>query len=154
MNKLLMDSESISALENEKKRSNAKTLGDIIKKYRTDTSSTLADVATLCGITKGYVAMLEKNVNSKTGRPVKPTIETILKVCAGLHLDIEQVFEDLYDDYITTIPTLKVHHTDSVHNLSQQDKDFLAYLHQLNEKGQKILLSYADTLVLSGKYIK
>lgn len=32
MNKLLMDdSESINVLENEKKRSNAKTLGDIIK---------------------------------------------------------------------------------------------------------------------------
>ena len=64
-------------------------------------------VANLCGITKGYVAMLEKNVNSKTGRPVKPTVETISKVCKGLNMDINEVFELLDDDYEIIVPAVK-----------------------------------------------
>lgn len=83
------------------------TLGDIIYKYRKENHFTMEYVANLCGITKGYVAMLEKNVNSKTGRPVKPTVETISKVCKGLNMDINEVFELLDDDYEIIVPAVK-----------------------------------------------
>lgn len=83
------------------------TLGDIIYKYRKENNFTMEYVANLCGITKGYVAMLEKNKNSKTGRPVKPTVETISKVCKGLNMDINEVFELLDDDYEIVVPAVK-----------------------------------------------
>lgn len=89
------------------------TLGDIIKQYRYDTHSTMETVANLCGITKGYVAMLEKNINPKTNRPIKPTLETILKVCKGLKLDVDEVFSKFNDDYVVKInPTLQLDDSD------------------------------------------
>lgn len=37
---------------------------------------------------------------------------------------------------------------------SEKDKALLDSFHQLNDEGQELLLGYADTLVVSGKYIK
>ena len=73
-------------------------LGEIIHNYRMDNKMTLDDVAKKCGITKGYVSMLEKNVNPKTKRALSPSIETILKVSKGLSIDIDEMFEMLDDD--------------------------------------------------------
>ena len=83
------------------------TIGKIIKEYRKRTGATMNDVAERCGITKGYVAMLEKGVNSKNHKAIKPTIETILKICKGLGLNIDEVFDSLDDDYIITIQGAK-----------------------------------------------
>jgi len=73
-------------------------LGEIIHNYRLENKLTLEDVANKCGITKGYVAMLEKNVNPKTNRALVPSLETILKVSQGLSMDIDTMFNMLDDD--------------------------------------------------------
>lgn len=122
------------------------TLGEIIKKYRIDNSVTMEYVANLCGITKGYVAMLERNVNSKTGKPVKPTLETILKVCQGLKLDVDTVFATLDDDYVVSLPVNK---KDS---LNYKEQQCISGFRQLNNAGQKRVLVYIDDLVASGNY--
>ena len=122
------------------------TLGDIIKKYREENSATMEQVAKLCDITKGYVAMLERNINSKTGKPVKPTIETILKVCDGLRLDINEVFSLLDDDYMISLPVKQ--------NLplSQDEEDLLSLYRSLDASGKKLVIDYTDTLCASKKY--
>lgn len=73
-------------------------LGEIIHNYRLENKMTLEDVANKCGITKGYVAMLEKNINPKTNRALMPSLETILKVSQGLSIDIDTMFDLLDDD--------------------------------------------------------
>ena len=122
------------------------TLGDIIKKYRVYNSVTMEYVARLCGITKGYVAMLERNVNSKTGRPVKPTLETILKVCNGLKLDVDSVFEMLDDDYMISLSSSKNE------SLSFNEQKCIKSFRKLNDTGQGKVLNYMDDLVASGNY--
>lgn len=121
------------------------TLGDIIKEYRVQNSVTMEYAASLCGITKGYVAMLERNVNPKTGRPVKPTIETILKVCNGLNLDVNEVFDRLDDDYIIAISSANK-------KLSMDEQRLLSYFRKLNSTGQEKVSTFAIDLVDSGKY--
>lgn len=124
------------------------TLGDIIKKYRTENGSSMEYVANLCGITKGYVAMLEKNVNSKTGRPVKPTIETIVKVCNGLHLDLNTVFESLDDDYEITIPASPA----TPLQLTEQEEHLVISFRGLNEEGREKAVERIDELLDVPKY--
>lgn len=124
------------------------TLGDIIKKYREENSTTMDQVASLCGITKGYVAMLERNVNSKTGKPVKPTLETILKVCKGLHLDVDEVFDNLDDDYVVRIPG----RPSSDPALSAPERKLLDNYRSLNPEGQGKASDYLEDLVASGRY--
>ncbi len=130
------------------------TLGDVIKTYRDENKVSMEYVANLCGITKGYVAMLEKNVNSKTGRPVKPTIETIVKVCNGLHLDFNSVFDSLDDDYEINISTSRPPSSGSAPELTEQEARLVGICRSLNEEGRERLVEYGDDLVASGKYIK
>lgn len=122
------------------------TLGDIIKKYREENALTMEYVAKLCGITKGYVAMLERNINSKTGKPVKPTLETILKVCQGLKLDVDSVFSVLDDDYVVSLPLKKR----DLLNLKEQK--CIASFRLLNSEGQSKAVEYINDLVASGNY--
>ena len=75
------------------------TLGEIIKDYRVKHKVSMETVANRCGLSKGYIAQLEKNVNPQTGRAIKPTTDTIVNVCNGLHLDVNKVFDLLDDDY-------------------------------------------------------
>lgn len=134
------------------------TLGDIIKKYRTDNSVTMEYVAKLCGITKGYVAMLERNINSKTGKPVKPTLETILKVCNGLHLDVDLVFNELDDDYVFSVsPSQRTLFNSKgaqgmANKLSNPESRLLDSFRVLNQDGQDKVMEYADDLASSERY--
>lgn len=139
------------------------TLGDIIKKYREENSVTMEYVAKLCGITKGYVAMLERNINSKTGKPVKPTLETILKVCNGLKLDVDEVFKKLDDDYIVSLPLKKDYFVQTDDGKSflielMQEPSFdkfirlYEYYKALNEDGQEKVAEYMSDLASSVKY--
>ena len=131
------------------------TLGEIIKKYRDEHDVSMEYVATLCGITKGYVAMLERNVNSKTGRPIKPSIETILKICNGLHLNFNDVFALLDDDYEITLTYPEAVPAPSAYTkFTREDKLILAYFDDLNEEGKALVLDYAELLLSSGKYKK
>ena len=124
------------------------TLGDVIKSYRVNNKVSMEYVAKLCGITKGYVAMLEKNINSKTGRPVKPTIETIVKVCNGLHLDLNAVFDSLDDDYeialspsSSSAPELE---------LTEQEKRLIDTYRELDDPQRERLLAYIEGLLDAG----
>ena len=129
------------------------TLGEIIKKYRTENKVSMEYVAKQCGITKGYVAMLEKNVNSKTGRPVKPTVETIAKVSKGLHLDIDTVFDMLDDDYEIKISNFKFNESDyneSVSELKKKIEHLEGIMSMLPESYQDEIIRYAE--YLSDKY--
>lgn len=121
------------------------TLGDVIKSYRNENKVSMEYVANLCGITKGYVAMLEKNINSKTGRPVKPTIETIVKVCKGLHLDFNSVFDSLDDDYEINISSSSSPSPEL--ELTEQDEKLIASFRRLNDSQQAKFLAYLDGLL-------
>lgn len=83
------------------------TLGEIIKEYRVKNKVSMEAVANRCGVSKGYIAQLEKNINPKTGRAIKPTADTVVNVCNGLHLDINEVFELLDDDYTIIVNSQK-----------------------------------------------
>lgn len=42
------------------------TLGEIIKKYRTEHDMSMRDFEALSGISRGYLSMLEKNENPRS----------------------------------------------------------------------------------------
>lgn len=68
-------------------------LGDIIKQYRNEHDLSMQAFADRCGVSKGYVAMLERNVNSKTGEPVTPSIETFIKVAKAMNVTTAELFD-------------------------------------------------------------
>lgn len=66
-------------------------LGEVIKEYRQNNQLSLQTFADKCDLSKGYIAMLEKNVNSKTGQPVVPSIETFMKVATAMNISVNDL---------------------------------------------------------------
>lgn len=73
------------------------TLGEAIKEYRTDHELSQRQFANICGVSNGYIAMLERGENPATGEPIKPTIPALKKVATGMGLSMAALFE-MVDD--------------------------------------------------------
>ena len=54
---------------------NKMTLGKFIKQYREDNNLSLREFSKSCELSHSYISKLEKGVDSKTGKPVIPTVE-------------------------------------------------------------------------------
>lgn len=50
------------------------TLKDLIIEYRNDHGLSQRQFATACGLSNGYISMLEKEMNPNTKLPVTPTL--------------------------------------------------------------------------------
>lgn len=67
------------------------TLGDYVKKYRLDHSLSMDDFATLSGLSKGYISMLEKNKNPRNDKPIVPSIVTFKKVSSAINVSLDEL---------------------------------------------------------------
>ena len=73
-------------------------IGEVIKKYRYDHGKmSMQAFADKCGLSKGYIAMLERNKNSKTGDPVVPSVETFIKVAKAMNMTLSEL-ADIVDE--------------------------------------------------------
>ena len=65
------------------------TLGDVIKTYRMEHSLSMDEFAKRSGLSKGYISMLEKNRNPKTGKPIIPSILTYQSVAKAMSTSVD-----------------------------------------------------------------
>lgn len=73
-----------------------KTLGQLIKDYRqSHDNMSLRDFAGKCGVSHSYIDKLEKGIDTRTGKPVVPTLDTIEKISKALNMPVEQVLMEI-----------------------------------------------------------
>lgn len=70
------------------------TLGEIIKTYRNQEQLSLEEFGAKCGLTKGYLSMLENNRDSR-GREMSPRIETIARIAEAIGVEFDEFIEHL-----------------------------------------------------------
>ncbi len=73
------------------------TIGELIRRYREEHKLTMGEFASLSGLSKGYISMLEKNEHPKTGQPIKPTTKTLLATAQAMHITVPTLMERLND---------------------------------------------------------
>ena len=78
------------------------TLGEYIKQYRAEHDLSQRQFANLCGISNGYISMLEKGMNTSTGQPIIPTIQTMRQIANAMGLTIHKVLSEV-DDIVLDI---------------------------------------------------
>ena len=66
-------------------------LGDLIKQYRTQNKISQRDFAKLCNLSHTYIAALEKNIDSRTGKPIAPTLDTVKHISKAMNMSVEDV---------------------------------------------------------------
>lgn len=74
------------------------TLGEIIKEYREEHSMSMSEFSKRSGMSKSYIALLEKNINPSTGRSITPSIKSIQQAAIGMNIPFDQLFEMV--DYV------------------------------------------------------
>lgn len=91
------------------------TLGEIIKIYRDERSMSQRQFAEACGLSNGYISMLEKNLNPKTGLPMVPSLTAIKKIAALMGVAANDILDQMDDvpveitsdeDIISEAPTI------------------------------------------------
>ena len=70
-------------------------LGKIIKEYRDDNKLSMDDFANKTGLSKPYIAMLEKNYNPKSKKEIIPTVDTIAKCAKAMGIEFNDLFNVL-----------------------------------------------------------
>lgn len=79
------------------------TLGEMILAYRRKHKMSMEEFAIKSGMSKGYVSMLEKNINPANKKPITPSIGMIHKASKGMDIPFEVVINQLNPDTKVTL---------------------------------------------------
>ena len=69
------------------------TLGDIVKRYRENNHFSMDEFASKCGLSKGYISMIENNINPRNKKPIAPTLPSLSKIAHGMNMDIDSLLK-------------------------------------------------------------
>ena len=73
------------------------TLGTLVAVFRKEHDLSQRQFAMRCGLSNGYISMLEKNNNPKTGLPVTPSLTALKKIAQGMNMSLDELLS-LADD--------------------------------------------------------
>ena len=73
------------------------TLGEIVREYREEHGLSQRQFAVACDLSNGYISMLEKNVNPKTGQPMAPSLLAIKKIADVMHISLNDLLAQADD---------------------------------------------------------
>lgn len=77
---------------NDKTRENS--LGNFLKSERQKRKMSLREFANYLGLSHSYLNKLENGVDSQSGKPVSPTIETLTQISNALHISLEHLLNE------------------------------------------------------------
>ena len=64
------------------------TLSDFVKEYRKEHDLSQRQFAAICGLSNGYISMLERNLNPKTGLPLTPSLLALKKISTAMGMSL------------------------------------------------------------------
>ena len=73
------------------------TLGELIKDYREKNRMSQRKFALRCGVSNGYISMLEDGKNPATGKPLVPKIDKIMLIADGLGCSLTELLHTVDD---------------------------------------------------------
>ena len=73
------------------------TVKDLIIEYRNDHGLSQRQFATACGLSNGYISMLEKEMNPNTKLPVTPTLPKLKQLASGMGMSLTDLLVKVDD---------------------------------------------------------
>lgn len=125
------------------------TLSDLVIEYRHEHGLSQRQFAAACGLSNGYVSMLEKNVNPKTGQPLTPSLPALEKIARGMGMTLTDLFSKT-DDIPIDILTSSLGEIESAPNtesgLDELDREIISFLQELTKDQKQLLLAQLKML--------
>lgn len=72
-------------------------LKEYLKEYRDSHDLSQRQFAEACGLSNGYISMIERGYNPKTKEPITCSLPTLQKLAAGMHISLNQLLTDIDD---------------------------------------------------------
>ncbi len=73
------------------------TLSELIISYRKQNDLSQRRFADICGLSNGYISMLERGENPKTKQPITPTLPHLKKLAKGMGMTVNELFSKVED---------------------------------------------------------
>lgn len=73
------------------------TLKDLIAEYRNEHGLSQRQFATACGLSNGYISMLEKGLNPNTKLPVTPSLLKLKQLASGMGMTLTDLLVKVDD---------------------------------------------------------
>lgn len=131
------------------------TLGDVIKAYRKSHKLSMDEFAKRSALSKGYISMLEKNKNPKTGKAIIPSIQTFQSLAKAMATSVEALMRSVdkgqlvsldygsSDDLPMQSPVISPLSTNVC---TPKEADHLKKYRALDEDGRELVDGLLDTL--------
>lgn len=74
------------------------TIGELIIKYREEHKMSQRKFAYMCGLSNGYISMIEKNVNPQTGKPPEISPETMKAIARAMGMSMNELARSVDPD--------------------------------------------------------
>lgn len=68
------------------------TLRELVMEFRRENSISQRQFASMCGLSNGYISMLERNLNPKTNLPLTPSLPALKKIAQGMGMTLNDLF--------------------------------------------------------------
>lgn len=123
------------------------TLGELVKKYRTEHGLSLRDFSRISGVSNGYISMLEKNEHPKTKKPIVPSIEKMKCIASAMGMTLDTLLEIIDEDQPVSISK---EHSFTSPSFSAPETELIMKYRRLSSEGRKRLYERADELIELG----
>lgn len=77
-------------------------LSEIIKKYRESNNMSQRQLGAQCGLSTGYISLIEKEVNPQTGKRMVPSLPVMNKLASGMGITLDDLLS-MCDDMDVTL---------------------------------------------------
>lgn len=111
-------------------------LGDIIREYRQTHGLSMGEFATLSGLSKPYISMLESNKNSRDGKPIVPSIGTLLKAAKAMNISLNEILSMLGENQRINLAP----------EINEKQTELIKGYNELNADGQILLMGMLNLL--------
>lgn len=91
-------------------------LSNLIIAYRKEHNLSQRQFAERCGVTNGYISMIENNRNPSTKKPVIPSLDKLKAIANAMNISLNELIETIDDCFVDMVAPNNVVDLDSVLN--------------------------------------
>lgn len=118
------------------------TLRELVINYRHEHGLSQRQFALQCGLSNGYISMIERECNPQTGEKPTPTLSALNKLAAGMHISLNELFA-MVDDMNVDIKQPAELNLDE---LSPTKRELIEIIRKLPEDQLRILAAAAQAM--------
>lgn len=84
------------------------SIGEMIKKYRQEHGMSMEEFGRRCGLSKAYISLIERGKNTRSNKPIVPSIDTVKAIANVLGVDLNVLLRSMgYNAPMKTVITIE-----------------------------------------------